>query len=114
VGIPAAAWFEEQGSEVVLVDKQSDVAKAVAEADIVVLGAGEPGLLTPQMVKEGVVVLDAGTSESSGKLVGDADEAVLEKARLFTPVPGGIGPVAVAMIFKNLLKLTEETFSNKR
>ena len=105
VGKPASVWFESEGSEVVLLEKGDNVALATVDADIVILGAGSPGLLLPEMVKDGVVVLDAGTSESDGKLVGDANPEVLEKARLFTPVPGGVGPVAVAMLFKNLLHL---------
>jgi methylenetetrahydrofolate dehydrogenase (NADP+)/methenyltetrahydrofolate cyclohydrolase len=78
---------------------------AVAEAQILVLGAGSPGLISPDMVAAGVVILDAGTSESSGKVVGDADPRCAEKASLFTPVPGGIGPVAVVEIFANLFAL---------
>ena len=61
------------------------------------------------MVKEGVVVIDAGTSESAGKLVGDVDfDSVSKKASFITPVPGGVGPVTVAMIFRNLLVLTKK------
>lgn len=107
VGEPAARWFSASGAAVTSVEEGDDVAAETREADIIVLGAGHPGLLTPEMVKEGVVVLDAGTSESSGKLAGDAAPEVAAKASLFTPVPGGVGPVAVAMIFKNLLFLAQ-------
>lgn len=107
VGEPASRWFKEQGSNVVLLEKGDDVAAATIDADVVVLGAGSPGLLTPEMVKDDVVILDAGTSEVAGKLAGDADPALEQKARLFSPVPGGIGPVAVAVIFKNLLQLVQ-------
>lgn len=107
VGEPASRWFKEQGSTVVLLEKGDDVASETRDADVVVLGAGSPSLLTPDMVKDDVVILDAGTSELSGKLAGDADPSLEQKARLFTPVPGGIGPVAVAMIFKNLLQLVQ-------
>ncbi len=113
VGEPAARWFEGQGSDVVLVGKSDNVASQTIDADIIVLGAGTPGLLTPDMIKDGAVILDAGTSESGGKLAGDADPSLEQKARLFTPVPGGIGPVAVAMIFKNLLSLIQRNLSNK-
>ncbi len=74
---------------------------------MVVLGAGEPGLIKPEMLKPGVVLIDAGTSESAGKLAGDADPACAEVASVFTPVPGGVGPIAVAMIFKNLFALAK-------
>lgn len=107
VGKPAAAWLSDAGAAVSVLVEGDALAEQTKEADIIVLGAGHPGLLTPDMVKEGVVVLDAGTSESSGKLAGDADPRVAERASLFTPVPGGIGPVAVAMIFKNLLFLAQ-------
>ena len=61
------------------------------------------------MVKDGVVAVDAGTSESEGKVVGDIDfESVSQKASFITPVPGGVGPVTVAMLFKNLLVLVKE------
>lgn len=104
VGLPAAELFRQKGAEVIIAEK-GKTADATRDADIVVLGAGEPGLLKPDMVKDGVIILDAGTSESSGKVVGDADLACAEKASLFTPVPGGIGPLAVVEIFANLLEL---------
>jgi len=102
VGAPAAAWFATQGAQVEHVRLPED---APFPHDIVVLGAGKPGILKPEMIKKGAVVLDAGTSEASGKLAGDATPGVAEVASVFTPVPGGIGPIAVAMIFKNLLEL---------
>lgn len=106
VGAPAAVWFRKEGAEVSVVTRGSgDITERLKEADIVVLGAGVPGMITSHMLKPGVVLLDAGTSEEGGALKGDADPACAEVASLFTPVPGGIGPVAVAMIFKNLLTL---------
>ncbi len=107
VGKPAVVWLEKEGAEVrILADASNFDEGAVRGADLIVLGAGSPGLLKASMVKEGVVILDAGTSEAGGKLAGDADAACASKASLFTPVPGGIGPIAVAMIFKNLLTLS--------
>jgi methylenetetrahydrofolate dehydrogenase (NADP+)/methenyltetrahydrofolate cyclohydrolase len=106
VGLPAAQWFSHKGAQVTTLSKDSiDIAHYTQDADIIVLGAGVPGLLTPDMFSEGVVILDAGTSEVNGKLKGDADPRCAEKAGLFTPVPGGIGPITVAMIFKNLAVL---------
>jgi methylenetetrahydrofolate dehydrogenase (NADP+)/methenyltetrahydrofolate cyclohydrolase len=72
------------------------------QADIVVSGIGVPHSLTPDMVKDGVVLIDAGTSEQSGKLTGDIDPACASKALLYTPVPGGVGPITVACLFRNL------------
>jgi methylenetetrahydrofolate dehydrogenase (NADP+)/methenyltetrahydrofolate cyclohydrolase len=104
VGIPAYRWFQEMGSAVSLVTKDTvDIAYYTKPADIIVCGAGVPGLLTPEMVKEGVIILDAGTSEDGGVLKGDADPCCAEKAALFTPVPGGIGPITIAVLLQNVL-----------
>lgn len=106
VGVPGARWFEEQGAEVIRLTKSSEnFFEAVRSADILLLGAGAPGLVVPEHIREGVVIFDAGTSETGGKVVGDADPACREKASVFTPVPGGIGPLAVAELFANLLRL---------
>jgi len=108
VGAPAAELLRELGAEVEVVTQTRGSLGQLKEADIVVLGAGEPGLVKPEMLKEGVVLIDAGTSEASGKLAGDADPACANVASVFTPVPGGIGPIAVAMIFKNLFALAHK------
>lgn len=105
VGAPCAELLKHMGAHTVVLDKDDDVVSSTQDADVIVLGAGSPQLLKPEVVKEGVVVLDAGTSESNGVVVGDADPALAEKASFFTPVPGGIGPVAVVEIFGNLFKL---------
>jgi methylenetetrahydrofolate dehydrogenase (NADP+)/methenyltetrahydrofolate cyclohydrolase len=107
VGKPVTEWFRKSGANVTVLDKdnwEADAsATALATANIVVTGAGVPGLIKPTMIKDGVVLIDAGTSESSGKLVGDMDPACADKASVFTPVPGGVGPVTIAMLYKNLL-----------
>jgi methylenetetrahydrofolate dehydrogenase (NADP+)/methenyltetrahydrofolate cyclohydrolase len=109
VGKPAAAWLSGKGASVAVADEHTpDISVLTKNADMIVLGAGEPGLLTPAMINEGVVILDAGTSEASGKLAGDADPTCAEKASLFTPVPGGIGPLTVVMLFQNLLSLAKK------
>jgi 5,10-methylene-tetrahydrofolate dehydrogenase/methenyl tetrahydrofolate cyclohydrolase len=77
--------------------------KLLKEADIIITGIGEPHYLKPEMLKRGVVLIDAGSSEQAGKLVGDADPACAEVASLFTPVPGGVGPLTIAALFRNLL-----------
>ncbi len=61
-------------------------------------------MITPDALSAGVVLIDAGTSESGGRVRGDADPSCAEKCAVFTPVPGGVGPIAVAMIFRNLLR----------
>ena len=106
VGAPAAVYARKQGGVVQVVTKESiDVQELVAQADIIILGVGKPNLLLSEMVKDGVVVFDAGASEDGGLLVGDAHIDVAQKASLFTPVPGGIGPITVALLFRNLLAL---------
>lgn len=104
VGLPAHRWFSAQGAQVSLVTKDTtDISYYTRTADIIVCGAGVPGLLTPDMIKEGVVILDAGTTEDSGVLRGDADPTCAEKASLLTPVPGGIGPLTIAILLRNVL-----------
>jgi len=108
VGAPAAIWANRLGALVTVATRETQHLDSLTrEADIIVLGAGSPGLLTPQMVKQGVVVFDAGTSEVEGSLQGDARPDVAEKASLFTPTPGGIGPITVAKLFENLLVLND-------
>jgi len=109
VGAPAAHMLRELGGDVSVLTLESGDMGALTDADIIVLGAGDPHFVKPEMIKEGCVLLDAGTSEAAGKVVGDADPSCAEKCALFTPVPGGIGPVAVAMIFKNLFTLIQHT-----
>lgn len=106
VGKPAAELMRQQGGQVTVLERGVSL-DPLKDADIIILGAGSPGLVTPEMVKDGVVILDAGTSESSGKVVGDASPACAENAALFTPVPGGIGPIAVVEIFANLFELVK-------
>lgn len=106
VGRPCAKLLEELGVSVTVLDR-GDSLDALTDADVVVLGTGEPGLVQPEHLKQGVILVDAGTSEDGGKVKGDADPACAEVASVFTPVPGGVGPVAVAMIFKNLYELAK-------
>ncbi|HEX8994113.1 MAG TPA: bifunctional 5,10-methylenetetrahydrofolate dehydrogenase/5,10-methenyltetrahydrofolate cyclohydrolase, partial [Candidatus Paceibacterota bacterium] len=106
VGRPCTSALRERGAHVEVLT-EGDSLDALADADIVVSGAGESGLIKPDMIKDDVVLIDAGTSEQGGKLAGDADPQCALKASVFTPVPGGVGPVAIAMIFKNLFALME-------
>lgn len=113
VGNPAAAWLAQQGAQLHIVTRKSkDLSAALRSADIIVSGAGSPGLVTPDMLKTGVVLIDAGTSESGGTLAGDADPACAAKCSLFTPVPGGIGPLAVACLFENAVLLAEKAMNS--
>ncbi len=108
VGGPVAIWLKNHGADVIVATKDSgDLGSILADADIIVSGVGSPHLITPKMIKEGVVLIDAGMSESNGALQGDADPACAPKCSLFTPVPGGVGPIAVACLFANAVMLAE-------
>ena len=106
VGAPVKAWLKTQHIEPVVVGRETSDLKSVLEtADVIISGAGSPGLITRDMIKEGVILFDAGTSEVEGKIEGDIAPDAYTKASYYTPVPGGIGPVTIACLFKNLLKL---------
>jgi methylenetetrahydrofolate dehydrogenase (NADP+)/methenyltetrahydrofolate cyclohydrolase len=96
--------LRDEGADVQVLTR-GDSLDPLGDADIIVSGAGEPGMIRPDMIRDGVVLIDAGTSEQGGKVRGDADPLCADKCALYTPVPGGVGPVAVAMIFENLFEL---------
>lgn len=106
VGKPVAKMLTEKGFVYDLIDRDTDVGvsnEKIKSADVIICGAGVPHMIKPDMIKDGVVLIDAGTSEQSGVLVGDVDPTCSTKALLVTPVPGGIGPVTVVSLFANLL-----------
>jgi methylenetetrahydrofolate dehydrogenase (NADP+)/methenyltetrahydrofolate cyclohydrolase len=105
VGAPVVKWLTFMEARVAVYTKEDDLAGKLKEADIIISGAGVPRLIQPDMIKPGVVLIDAGTSESDGALAGDADPACAEVASVFTPVPGGVGPIAVACLFRNVATL---------
>jgi methylenetetrahydrofolate dehydrogenase (NADP+)/methenyltetrahydrofolate cyclohydrolase len=89
-----------------------DLAAHTRRADIVVVAAGVPGLVTPDMVRPGAAVLDVGitrvtTAEGKARLVGDVDPAVAEVAGYFAPMPGGVGPMTRAMLLTNVVERAE-------
>ncbi len=83
--------------------KEKEKLELLAKADIVITGMGVPHSVHPDMIKKGVVLIDAGTSEQGGKLVGDIDPACESKASLMTPVPGGVGPITIVSLLRNLI-----------
>ncbi len=104
VGKPVEAWLRLQGTDPIVVTRTTENPISILEsADIIISGAGKPFFIKPDMIKNGVVLIDAGTSEDGGKMLGDIDPSCEERAVLFTPVPGGVGPITVALLFKNLL-----------
>lgn len=106
VGKPTALWLQSRGASVQVVSRTRGDMSLLKDAELIVSGAGQAGLITPEHVTDGVVLIDAGTSESNGALAGDALPSCAEKASVFTPVPGGVGPLAVACLFKNAALLT--------
>ncbi len=107
VGKPVAALLKQEGYRVEVVSLEQGSLSVLKDADVVVSGAGSPHLIKPEMLKPGVVLIDAGTSEQAGRVVGDCDPACADVASVITLVPGGVGPIAVAMLFKNLFTLTK-------
>ncbi|MFA6493111.1 MAG: bifunctional 5,10-methylenetetrahydrofolate dehydrogenase/5,10-methenyltetrahydrofolate cyclohydrolase [Patescibacteria group bacterium] len=85
-----------------------NLGEKVSRAEILISATGNPGLITPDMVNEKMVVIDAGTAEAGGKMAGDVDEACYEKVFAYSPVPGGVGPVTVACLIKNLVEAAKD------
>ncbi len=89
--------------------RTNDLSYFTHQADILIAAVGKPEIIKRDMIKEGAVIIDVGTNEVEGKLVGDvAYEEVLDKASVITPVPGGIGPITNVMLMQNTLKAAEE------
>jgi len=96
-----------------------DLKAHTLRADILIVAAGKPGMVTGDMVKEGAVVIDVGinrvadsTAKSGFRLVGDVDfESARERASRITPVPGGVGPMTIAMLLKNTVRAAEQSAS---
>ncbi|MGM0471555.1 MAG: bifunctional 5,10-methylenetetrahydrofolate dehydrogenase/5,10-methenyltetrahydrofolate cyclohydrolase [Bacillota bacterium] len=86
-----------------------DTASYTKDSDIVIVAAGVPNLITEDMISEGTIVIDVGINQVDGKIVGDVDyENVKDKAGAITPVPGGVGPMTIAMLLKDTLKSCKE------
>ncbi|MFA0888020.1 MAG: bifunctional methylenetetrahydrofolate dehydrogenase/methenyltetrahydrofolate cyclohydrolase FolD [Synergistales bacterium] len=89
-----------------------DLAAETLQADVLVVAAGKPGIVDGSMVKEGAVVVDVGIHRTPQGIVGDVKfPGVAEKASWITPVPGGVGPLTIAMLLENTLELAEKTLS---
>lgn len=107
VGKPVSLLMESKGVAFEIFNRDSNLTH-LKEFDLIVTGVGKSGLIENDMVKEGVVLIDAGTSESAGGVSGDVDKDTYEKASLVTPVPGGVGPITVVKLFENVAKSIEE------
>lgn len=114
VGKPVSILLRHNHAHVTVIDKPVlDLAEHAQESDIIITGVGSPMLITPSMVHSHAVLIDAGTSEQGGKIVGDIDPECHDIVALATPVPGGVGPIAVAMLFKNLLILAHRNYHSE-
>ena len=106
VGKPVALMLLAKSATVTICHSRTrDLAEHTKRADILVAAVGQPRFITADMVKEGVVVIDVGINRLEEGLVGDVDfEGVSEKASWITPVPGGVGPMTIAMLLENTLE----------
>ena len=107
VGKPMASLLINKKATVTVCNSRTKDLKAhTSKADIVIIAVGVPYLLKEDMVKDGAVVIDVGINRlDTGKLVGDADfEGLKNKCSHLTPVPGGVGPMTIAMFLKNTIK----------
>jgi len=105
VGKPVALLLLQKNAIVTIChSKTKDLVSECKKADILVSAVGMPGLVTKDMVKKGAVVIDVGITRKDGKLYGDVDfNGVKEVAGYITPVPGGVGPMTIAMLLENTL-----------
>ena len=112
VGKPMALMLMQQEATVCICHKKTrDLGMFTMLADILVVAAGVPGLIVPQMVRTGAVVIDVGINRlPDGRIVGDVEfEGVRQKASAITPVPGGVGPMTIAMLLYNTVQSAERS-----
>lgn len=96
--------LHKNGTVTICHSRTKNLKEVCRSADILVAAVGKAGFVTPDMVKEGAVVIDVGMNRENGKLCGDVDyEAVKDKTSAITPVPGGVGPMTIAMLMQNTL-----------
>lgn len=114
VGKPVALMLLAADATVTIChSKTKDLAKVVSEADIVVAAIGKPEFVKGAWIKKGAVVIDVGINRVNGKLIGDVEFAEASKRAAFiTPVPGGVGPMTIAMLLWNTLEVAKANFSS--
>lgn len=111
VGKPTAFMLKHRGLKVTTADTSTpNTIELIKSADIVISATGQGKLIHGNIVKPGSVIIDAGTSESAGGIIGDVDTfSVSGVAGFVSPVPGGVGPVTVAMLMKNIITVAKAT-----
>ena len=109
VGRPTTFLLKQHGYNVLTADRQTvDLPALTRQADIIISGTGQAGLINASLVKPGSIIIDAGTSETGSGISGDVDDKSLEKMPgLLSPVPGGVGPVTVAKLLSNVVLAAE-------
>ncbi len=106
VGRPMALLLLQRDATVTVCHSRTrDLGAVIGEAEIVAVAAGRAGLVTADMIRPGATVIDFGVNVVAGKLVGDVEPAAADRAGIFTPVPGGTGPVTNAMLLRNALTI---------
>lgn len=109
VGQPLEKMLLEEGVRPIICDlKTRNLSRETQAAEILISAAGVPGMIKENMVALEAIVIDAGTSENLGRIKGDVEREVYKKVAAYTPVPGGVGPVTVACLMKNLVQAAEE------
>lgn len=109
VGLPVTHLLRSRNLSVDTIDsKTENIEILLKEADIIISAIGKAHYIKGDMIKEGVIIIDAGTSEDNGAVVGDVDlSSVLNIASYVSPTPGGVGPVTVAMLLQNVLQVAK-------
>lgn len=115
VGAPLYNIWKNAGLDVTVCDKSTkDLKGTVSKADIIVTATGVPSLITSDMVKNGAVVVDAGTASEHGKIVGDVAEDVRQRDDItITPIKGGVGPLTVSALFDNVINAALKIANSK-
>jgi methylenetetrahydrofolate dehydrogenase (NADP+) / methenyltetrahydrofolate cyclohydrolase len=105
VGKPVALLLLHRHATVTICHSHTDdLARYTLDADVLVVAIGQAGLVTAEMVKQGATVVDVGMNSTDAGLVGDTDPGVAERAGFLTPVPGGVGPMTIAMLLQNTVR----------
>ncbi len=109
VGAPLEKMWRESKYDVTVFDKGDDINQLI-NYDLIVTATGVPGLIKNEMLKQGAIVVDAGTASEGGVIKGDLDESVRETRNDLTVTPkiGGVGPLTVAMLFENVIRATSK------
>lgn len=111
VGAPLEKILKKSGYKVTVADRKTDNLKDLTlVADIIITATGSPAILYPNMVKQGVVIVDAGVASEDGKTVGDVASEMYDRQDIvITPTKGGVGPLTICALFDNIIRAAQET-----